>query len=334
MKRFLRGLFYFLSVLLIFFIGFLIYATRPALDASRFPSNKILHFLQFDSKNLASPSSLKVISYNIGYASGLKNNQGAILSREEVQQNLESIASALKKQDPDLVFLQEVDFHAARSFDINQLNFLAEKLRMPYAAYVVTWNKNYVAWPYWPLSRHFGRIVSGQALLSRFPIKNQNLLFFPKPRSNPFWYNWFYLDRIVQIFDIEMGDRVIPVYNVHLEAFDRVDRKAQLETLASNIPAKHKFFKIVAGDFNLDANVYLDPTSPRADERKLLQDFAAQSGSNWVGAGQNYKTVPSWKPQEWLDHIFYSGFELKQSGVAAETTASDHLPLQVELIFP
>ena len=331
MKRLFHLLRYLLAGLLLFFAGFLIYATRPALAPSRFPSQAILHFSQFDWQDSQHSSSLRVMTYNIGYASGLKNNQGAILTRDEVEKNLEEIAVTLQKQNPDLVFLQEVDFHSARSFDIDQLKFLTEKLRMPYAAYAVTWNKNYVAWPYWPFSRHFGHIVSGQALLSRFPIREQTLLAFEKPPKNAFWYNWFYLDRIVQVLQLEVGSQLVSACNVHLEAFDSATRIAQLEKLALNLKTSRGSWQIVAGDFNLDANAYQDSTSPRAAERKLLEDFATENGLSWVGKEQDYQTVPSWKPQEWLDHIFYSKFELKQSAVVSETTASDHFPLQAEL---
>src|SRR5690606_20559225 len=141
----------------------------------------------------------------------------------------------LLRMRPDLIFLQEVDFRSARSFDIDQLRLLCEKLGMPYAAYTLTWNKKYVAWPYWPFSLHFGRLVSGQAVLSRFPIKQQVLVQFEKPAENPFWYNWFYLDRVVQRMKVEIGTQSVSVYNIHLEAFTIQTRKEQLQKLSDQI---------------------------------------------------------------------------------------------------
>ena len=242
----------------------------------------------------------------MGYASGKKNNRGALLHKNEVQENLDRMVVALKKLKPDLVFLQEVDFFAERSFDTNQMKFLSQGLSLPYVAYVVNWNKRYVPWPYWPIPQHFGRLVSGQVLLSRYPILQQQILAFPKPEDNPFWYNWFYIDRNLQEITVQVGQKELAAFNIHLEAFSSRARTQQLKTLKQKIRNNPKKYQIVAGDFNLIwSGTGKDPDQAKR-HRKLLEGFRSGSGLKLAGDSPGHLTFPSWEPRKGIDFIFFS----------------------------
>jgi endonuclease/exonuclease/phosphatase family metal-dependent hydrolase len=272
------------------------------------------------------------VTYNIGYASGDKNNRAASLSRPEVEKNLENIALALKQLRPDLLFLQEVDFGSARTFYIDQLQYLGQRLGLPYAAYVLTWNKNYVAWPYWPPQHHFGRLVSGQAVLSRFPIQSQEITVFDKPEGNPFWYNWFYLDRVAQTLELEVGEKTWMIYHVHLEAFDRQQTKIQLERVAGLIQEKPTPYKILAGDFNISWEGTGIPQAEALENRKQLEDFSAKTGLSLAGAQSPLLTFPSFRPELRIDHIYFSeAFRPRGTGNLTGFWGSDHLPVWAQL---
>ncbi|MFO1463485.1 MAG: endonuclease/exonuclease/phosphatase family protein [bacterium] len=326
-KKILKFAFYLLALLVAGFGLFLGYALQPGVSPQKLAQAGILSFAPDAGKvPLSQPKELRVVTYNIGYASGEKNNKGAILSREEVEKNLDAIVTRLREFKPDLVFLQEVDFHAKRSFDIDQMRRLAEGLGLPYGAYVVTWNKKYVAWPYWPLSRHFGRVVSGQAVLSRFPIQGQQLIEFPKPAENPFWYNWFYLDRIVQHLTLQFGDGAASVYNVHLEAFAEATRREQLEQLSRLVKADPNGLKVVAGDFNLAAPIAPGKDDPDRDREGLLQKFSTVTQLAQAQGSSPLFSMPSWGPYKRIDHIFISpAWRLEKMGNFAGLVASDHL---------
>jgi len=120
---------------------FIAWAVRPGLEEISFPKQGILSLPEKTLETKTDPSTLTVVSYNIGYASGDKNNQGAVLAVREVEENIKAMMEALRPLQPDLLFLQEVDFFAKRSFDINQMENIAQALGLPHAAYVVTWNK-------------------------------------------------------------------------------------------------------------------------------------------------------------------------------------------------
>jgi endonuclease/exonuclease/phosphatase family metal-dependent hydrolase len=309
------------------------YAASPSVKGPLFPESSIVHFEWGASIPLEKkPDKIKVLTYNIGYASGRKNNLSVHLTRPEVEANLEAMATALKKIDADVVALQEVDFQSARSFDINQFTYLAKALQMPYGAYVLTWNKNYVAWPYWPPQYHFGRIVSGQAVLSRYPIVGQDFIVMEKPKSNPFWYNWFYLNRIVQKVSLTIGDEPLKLWNVHLEAFDAKSRLQQIERVANWVKADDTQYRMVIGDFN-SVSVYSpdaakDPREKLEDKGEALQKLSEVTGFHNAELNPTFLTMPSWAPVKKIDHVFYPAtMNLVATGTAPGLVASDHLPV-------
>ena len=235
----------------------------------------------------------------------------------------------------DILCLQEVDFRAERTLDINQLEYLAKGLDLPYTAYVVVWNKNYLPWPYWPPTAHYGRIVSGQAILSRFPIKSQDIFYFKKPSANAFWYNWFYPDKVVQKVTIQWGKKLLGVWNLHLEAFRREARLEQAKVLIDQFQKQTGSAHIVAGDFNSVSAYRNDLTAEKKakleDRGESIQLILEETGLKNVEGKPPYFSMPSWDPIKKIDHILYDDFslQLKQGG-NLRLIASDHLPVWAE----
>lgn len=332
-KKLVLGFVFFDLLLVAAFLIFLAYAIQPAVQESQFPSHQIVKFGE-PAPTHADPSSLTVVSYNIGYASGNKNNQGNVLSRKEVEENLSKMAEALRPLQPDLVFLQEVDFFARRTFEINQLERLAKDLGLGYGAYVVTWNKKYIAWPYWPFKRHFGKVVSGQAILSRYPLSDEIIEVFPRPEENPFWYNWFYLDRMIQFVVVELRNRPVQIINIHLEAFSEKNKGRQIVRLGHFIQRLPAGPKIVAGDFNLIWSGTGDLEEDPAVHHTLLEQFIRETGLQLAGAERPQLSFPSWNPHKQIDLIFYSPeFRLEEKNTLEKVPASDHLPVWAQLKF-
>ena len=322
-------------LLLIILVGGVIgYAASPAVFLNAASTHKIVHFPKGDEVNpLAAPNFLKVLTYNIGYASGEKNNLPVKLSEEEVRANLDRIAEEIKKLHPDVICLQEVDFDSNRTHHINQFEYLAKALNMPYGAYAITWNKRYLPWPYWPPSIHYGKMLSGQAILSRYPIEHDLVLDFSKPSENPFWYNWFYLDRVAQKVTLRVGYKGVNVWNVHLEAFHPKTRQNQAELLAEWVALESNPYKIVMGDFNSvshkKANLSSEDKKELEDNGEAIQKFVTITGLKNAEANSEFFTMPSWNPVKKIDHILYKPdvwVELA-SGNVEKVTASDHLPV-------
>lgn len=294
-------LFFILSFIFIL-MALVFYARSPAYSSKDWPQNGIKTY-PMSEDYVRQAGAIRVMTYNIGYAFGVVNNQGSILSREEVEKNLDQIIENIKALSLDVVALQEVDFGAHRTHFINQMDEIAKKAGYPYAAYATTWNQKYIAWPYWPFKKHFGKMLSGQVILSRFPILSQQVVTFEKPKNNPFWYNWFYLNRVAQKVELGWEGEKLVFWNVHLEAFDEQTREEQLKKLSNLVLLNENKKVIVAGDFNTD--------------NPIIENFKSTEA---------FFTYPSWSPNEKLDHIFYSSFfNLNKSDKSSGVEASDHL---------
>lgn len=322
-------------ILLLFALGgilvFLAFASRPGVPESVFPNQAIIEF-HFASKSPDPPRPLTVVTYNIGYASGEKNNQGSVLTKKEVEENLKSMIDKLLPLKPDLVFLQEVDFFSHRTFEVNQMEALAKGLGLPFAAYGITWNKRYLPWPYWPPQRQFGKVVSGQVVLSRYPLADQTIHTLPKPADNPFWYNWFYLNRIIQSLKVQVGETSIPILNVHLEAFSESNKSTQLQELAQWIHPYLPGPVLLAGDFNLIWQGRGEPPEDATQHHRLLENFIQTTGLKLASPDTSPLTFPSWQPVKQIDLIFYSPqFKLQSAETLNGLTASDHLPVEAVL---
>jgi len=325
-----------LKIIFSFLIGFsllILYAWLPYRTSRTFSLAGINAYRE-ETPAPNTPDSLTVLTYNIGYASGKKNNMGRILESAEVRSNLVEIAKQIQSLNPDIVALQEVDFDCDRTFHINQMDFLRQTLSYPYSAHVVLWNKKYIPWPYWPPSLHFGSMLSGQVVLSRYPITEQSIKLYDKPSENPFWYNWFYLNRAEQKVQIQLGEKSLSLWNVHLEAYQEKTRVLQATDLGNSFEIDTAPYKIALGDFN--SSSFADRSNnDQSDSHWALDIFYKTTvAMNAEDPDTPIYTFPSWDPKRKIDHVFYNrNFEKNDAGVIPGPPASDHLPVWATLNF-
>jgi endonuclease/exonuclease/phosphatase family metal-dependent hydrolase len=222
---------------------------------------------------------------------------------------------------------------------VNQVQALAEALALPTGAIAVNWDKNYVPFPYWPPSAHFGRILSGQAVLSRYPIQANQRIELARVPTKPFYYNALYLDRLAQVTQVEINGRPLILINVHLEAFDAPTRLGQTQVVRDlAIEYAREYPVILLGDFNSAVNRTGHPEEGDSPSISLLRqtDELAPTvpPAQWSDSAQ--LTYPSDTPQYKLDYIFYTPktLELLSSRVVSEAAqASDHLPIAATFRF-
>ncbi|MFG6099307.1 endonuclease/exonuclease/phosphatase family protein [Leptothoe sp. ISB3NOV94-8A] len=295
-----------------------------------YPRDKYTEILTYDVEAAAAEeNTLSLVSYNIGYLSGLTNQEAVERPKSLFDGHLESAIATLRSLNPDIIAFQEIDIASKRSYNVNQLDALANALGLANAGLAINWNKNYVPFPYWPISAHFGKIVSGQAVLSRYPIVENNRIVLEKVASRPFFYNAVYLDRLAQVTQVDINGRALIVINVHLEAFDNPTRfnqtyavRQMAETYAKEYPV------LLVGDFNSAVN------RPEEGERSIevLAESGAFSSALPREQWPDQPTFPSEPPEHKLDYLFYTpeSIELTATRVIPEVgTASDHLPLMM-----
>lgn len=277
-------------------------------------------------------STFAVMTYNLGYLSGMTNNLPVKPAVDLFDANLKAARDLIEKWNPDLVGFQEIDYASRRSYYRNQLDSLSQGFTV--AVQSVNWNKNYVPFPYWPPKVHFGKMLSGQAVLSKFPVIESQRLVLPKPEAAPFYYKAFYLDRLIQKLKLDINGKTVVLLNVHLEAFDQATRELQAHELLKLVESYCRQYPLLLiGDFNArppfaSESVTQEQTISMFLEHPLLSP--ALSEADYLQHEPRHFTFDTDNPYEKLDYIFYTHqtiesietITLKEAG-----EISDHIPV-------
>jgi len=326
-------------ITLLFFVTLGI--TSLFIVASEGNLEKDQHFstTQYDSKikQFERSDTLSVVTFNIGYLSGMTNNLAVERVEELYHQNLSVALKTLERIEADMIGLQEVDFGSQRSFMYNQLDSLALQLDYPYAYRSVNWDKKFVPFPYWPLGHQFGKMLSGQAILSMFPVVNPQTITLIKPINTSFVYNAFYIDRLVQVCDLVLapGD-TIRVMNLHLEAFDKETRLAQAETVKQLFESySDQLPVLLIGDFNSPPE-YLQPDDAMSVIMSAKHIRSAVDSLTYESSPASFNTFNSREPYQMIDYILYNEnfiTSVGQSVISETGEISDHLPLLMKFVL-
>ncbi len=294
----------------------------------------------------APPSRIRILSYNIQYGVGDTDDFQERREEEKILRNLDGIAALIREGRFDIVLLQEVDFDSSRTHRRDQMRYLARSAGLRYMAPAVTWAKNYVPFPYWPPTLHYGRMLSGQAVLSRFPIRANRVIPLPQPEKNPFYYNDFYLHRQIQHVTLDIGGKTLDVLNIHNEAYGNCNRQRQsaiLRDYAKTLDSNAEFI-VMAGDFNaVPPESIVEPFEPDPNTCGPVDDksiaIIRETGFSEIIPEKKYLrdeakalTYPSTEPVVRLDYLFFKPtLPYKGGGIHSEAKSlSDHLPTWAE----
>ncbi|MGM0580383.1 MAG: endonuclease/exonuclease/phosphatase family protein [Bacteroidota bacterium] len=311
------------------FITFYFWASSSFVDEENY--NQIITY-HSDYEN--PPDTFSVLTYNIGYLSGMINNLPVDRKESLFSKNLTKSISLLGRFDFDIIGLQEVDFRSSRSFNYNQFDSLGMHLKFHQGAYAVNWDKSYVPFPYLPIRNHFGRMYSGQGVLSKMQINSNDLIVFDKPINAPFYYNAFYIDRVLQINKIQIDGDTLILMNAHLEAFDKETRELQAEQVLVEFDKWSKDYPVILmGDFNsrppfASEIIEKENTIEIFLNNPLIEE--AISRDRYLQNEPQYFTFDTAEPYERLDYIFYNKNKIHkiESDVLREAKdISDHLPV-------
>ena len=320
MKKFLKFIFRFILLLLVAFVLFFFWASSSTLDKKEY--SKLTSSDSFETP--INDSIFSIVTYNIGYLSGMTNNLPIAKSKTLFDDNLEKVLEKTKKVNPDIIAFQEIDYNASRSFNINQEETIAN-LGYNHRGTTINWDERYLPFPYWPFSMHYGKVVSGQSIISKYPLKDQERIVLQRVADAPFHRDAFYLERLAQVIKAEINGKEVVLINVHLEAFEKDTRVNQLnEVLAIFNKYKENYPTILLGDFNSRAR----------DKDAIIQKmFKMNNVGNAAFNIENIEnTFDTKKPYERIDYIFYTknSIEYISGRVLNEfEQASDHLPVMM-----
>lgn len=321
MKRILRPLLSILAVLILLFTIFFVWASSPTLDEKEY-SKLITNTYPSEKSN---DSIYSIVTYNVGYLSGMTNNRAIEKPKELFDKNLEKVLSETKKNNPDIIAFQEIDYNASRSYEVNQEDEIA-KLGYNYIAKGINWDERYLPFPYWPPSMHFGKMVSGQSILSKYPLKDYERIVLDRVADAPFYRDALYLERLAQVSKVVLDGKEVVLINVHLEAFDKPTRAKQFRFVVDKLFNKYKdeYPTILLGDFNSRAR----------EKDAVVQELFSMNGIGNAGfnAENPVNTFDTKDPFKRIDYIFYTEntIEYIDGRVLNEfEQASDHLPVMM-----
>lgn len=194
----------------------------------------------------------------------------------------------------DIVGLQEVDCGSFRSSFVNQIDYLGREGEFLF------WTQQN--------TRNFGRYAQhGNGMLSRYPVHKVNQYRLP---------TWI-PGRGVITFCLGAPTNPIFIANVHL-SLGKHSRDLQLTYLAGLI--RHHQHVIIMGDLNVGP--------------EILQHHLLLREKPLVIANLDTKTFPSWRPRKLLDYVLVSPSLKVIDAKVLSSTASDHLPVSVDIEIP
>ncbi|MEM7385705.1 MAG: endonuclease/exonuclease/phosphatase family protein [Verrucomicrobiota bacterium] len=220
------------------------------------------------------------MTYNIHHGEGM-----------DQRVDLERIASVIRKFEPDVVGLEEVDQATSRSGGIRQAETLSRLTGLG-----VVFGSSFA----------FEGGEYGNALLSRWPIQDFSVAGLPSPAEEE--------QRSLLTADLEIGEQPVRVLVTHLNQKNGAVRSAQAGFVADRLEA-FPTPTILVGDLNA--------TPKSATLKRLTRTMALADTSETP-------TFPSGNPSVKIDYILHdrlSGWEVVEAMVPEESIASDHRPL-------
>ena len=228
---------------------------------------------------------MRIMTYNIRAGRGMDGRL-----------SLARIAQVIEAESPDVVALQEVDSKRRRTTYQDQAHMLAEQLGY-HCAFVH--------------ARRWTQGEYGNAILSRYPMRDFRRLALPKPARLPVEARCLLQCRLAH----PEGD--VWIWNTHLGLL-AAERRAQVAAMVQEFLLHQELPLVLCGDFNC---------RPRSKEIIGLGLHLERVLSQ--------RTFPGFLPVVHLDHVFHTRHLRVDRTFVPKTMlarrASDHLPLVVDL---
>jgi endonuclease/exonuclease/phosphatase family metal-dependent hydrolase len=258
-----------LGAIAIFLIASAVLEHRPA------PLEEAIHYPPLASSDAAIPDTMKVMTWNIGYA-GLGDNMTFFMdggkdvrdSRERTQHNLDNIIATIRAQNPDIVLLQEVDVNSHRTYHINEVQALQEA----FPEYHIYFASNLKSWfiPT-PIREPIGEAHSGVVIMTKFKADLAIRHQYPAKHSWP--ARMFHLKKCLLETHFTLPDsRTLIVGNTHCSAYDDGSMRIQEIKHINNILSAQKGSSfIIGGDWNQYPKGYTPSDKELNDKNFIVQ---------------------------------------------------------------
>jgi endonuclease/exonuclease/phosphatase family metal-dependent hydrolase len=196
---------------------------------------------------------LKVMTWNIKFGGARIDfffdcfGDRAIMTGDEVLENMAGVAGFINETKPDILFLQEIDINSKRAAFIDQVQWLLDNSHFQYAVYTPQWKASHIP------TDGLGRINSGVAIFSRWPLKDARRIALPLIKEQSALVRYFYLKRCLLECIMDVNGKEVVLLNTHTEpyAMDGT-KKRQLDQILTRLQYLDSIGSdfILAGDLN------------------------------------------------------------------------------------
>ncbi len=201
----------------------------------------------------------KIASFNMGFGA-YEADYGFFMdggdkswawSKERLDKNLKNIAETLKNMNADIYNIQEVDISGTRTYNVDQIPYLTEKLTDKAYVFAQNFDSPFLMYP---VFEPHGANKSGIMTFSSFTVTGASRVELPVETG------------ITKIVDLDRcysktviaaeGGKSLVVYNFHLSAYttDGTIAVEQLKKLLADVKGEYDKgnYCIAGGDFNKD----------------------------------------------------------------------------------
>ena len=224
------------------------------------------------------------------------------------------------------------------------IDSMAVRLGMKNAVEAVRWNDRYS-----PFAPNFGPIVSGQSILSRYPIR-RHVRTRVQDSARSFWSGMFRPEPVVQTVAIGIGGWPLFVMNVNLDAPDvstREQHAREVNRLYLRLSSLGMPVLIIGSiDSPISSAAALASDGPSTSSNNdtvelLLRGTSLQPAFFAEGArvtGQSVATYPADNPRRKVDYIFYRAGRIVPTNAnircGEPPPPSDHCAVTLSFLLP
>ncbi len=248
---------------------------------------------------------IKIISLNIQHGWNLPHPLPPVFIRKrKMLENLDRIIVFLKKHDPDVILLQEVDRISPLTRKIDQLEYIRSEIGHTYSAFGGTSEISIRKQPLYS---------AGCAIISRFPLVDvQQVKFestFPIPRKG------FISARVRIAKDVDIT--VVCVHLAQLDVTKKKSRETQIKHMMRVLHGSKSM--IIGGDLNISAR-----SKGRVHIHALMKKFNVTTRSH-SEYDTTLNTYPAAMPRRRVDWILTSSDLTIKNYQTLTDRVSDHL---------
>ncbi len=239
------------SILILVLVAIIVVLSDPF--KNRIGESDVIYYTSESISYPPEKDTLLVMTWNIKFGGARINfffdcfGKRSLMTGQEVMQNLGGIGDFVSNTRPDILFIQEVDRDSKRSAFVDQVQWLLNNTHLNYAVYAPQWKSLHIP------SDSLGKMNSGLAILSRWPLQEAGIISLPRIKKQNFILKYFYLRRCVLECKTVINGKPLVLLTTHTEPYAKDGtKKNQLEKIFSHLQKLDslKSTFIIGGDFN------------------------------------------------------------------------------------